>query len=174
MTAMDGGAQSADPPLTVGTSIPPCQVYDVALLDLDGVVYVGPDAVPAAPAALAAARAAGMRLGFVTNNAARTPEQVATHLSDLGVPAEPRDIITSSQAAATVVAGLLEPGAPVLAVGGPGVAAALTAAGLTVVGRGGGRPPPRGPGGGEGGGGGPAGAGGGGGGAGGGAGAPRT
>src|SRR3954468_23503803 len=133
MTAMDGGAQSADPPLTVGTSIPPCQVYDVALLDLDGVVYVGPDAVPAAPAALAAARAAGLRLGFVTNNAARTPEQVATHLTDLGVPAEPRDVITSSQAAATVVAGLLEPGAPVLAVGGPGVAAALTAAGLTVV-----------------------------------------
>jgi glycerol-1-phosphatase len=133
MTAMDGGAQSVDPPLTVGTSIPPCQVYDVALLDLDGVVYVGPDAVPAAPAALAAARAAGMRLGFVTNNAARTPEQVATHLTDLGVPAEPRDVITSSQAAATVVAGLLEPGASVLAVGGPGVAAALTAAGLTVV-----------------------------------------
>jgi glycerol-1-phosphatase len=133
MTPMDGGAQSVDPPLTVGTSIPPCQVYDVALLDLDGVVYVGPDAVPAAPAALAAARAAGMRLGFVTNNAARTPEQVATHLTDLGVPAEPRDVITSSQAAATVVADLLEPGAPVLAVGGPGVAAALTAAGLTVV-----------------------------------------
>ena len=25
---------------------PPSEVYDVALLDLDGVVYVGPDAVP--------------------------------------------------------------------------------------------------------------------------------
>src|SRR3954454_9996585 len=133
MTAMDGGAQSADPPLTVGTSIPPCQVYDVALLDLDGVVYVGPDAVPAAPAALAAARGAGMRLGVVANNAARTPEEVAAHLTELGVPAEATDVMTSSQAAATVVAGLLEPGAPVLAVGGPGVAAALTAAGLTVV-----------------------------------------
>ena len=47
----------------------------MALLDLDGVVYVGPDAVPGVPEALSAARDAGMRLGFVTNNAARTPER---------------------------------------------------------------------------------------------------
>jgi glycerol-1-phosphatase len=120
-------------PLTGGSSAPPCEVYDVALLDLDGVVYVGLDAVPGVPEALSAARTAGMRLGFVTNNAARTPEQVAAHLTELGVPARTDEVITSSQAAATVVAGLLEPGARVLAVGGPGVAAALTAGGLTVV-----------------------------------------
>jgi glycerol-1-phosphatase len=120
-------------PLAAGSSAAPCRLYDVALLDLDGVVYVGPDAVPGVPEALGAARAAGMRLGFVTNNAARTPEQVAVHLAELGVPAEAGDVITSSQAAATVVAHLLEPGARVLAVGGPGVAVALTAAGLTVV-----------------------------------------
>jgi HAD superfamily hydrolase (TIGR01450 family) len=109
------------------------EVHDVALLDLDGVVYVGPDAVPGVPAALAASRQAGMRLGFVTNNAARTPEDVARHLSDLGIPAGPDDVITSSQAAATVVADLLGPGARVLAVGGPGVAAALQEAGHVVV-----------------------------------------
>ena len=28
------------------------EAYDVAVLDLDGVVYVGPDAVPGAPEAL--------------------------------------------------------------------------------------------------------------------------
>ena len=121
------------PPLAAGSEVPPSQVYDVALLDLDGVVYVGPDAVPGVPAALAAARAAGMRLGFVTNNAARTPEDVAEHLRELGVPAEPSDVITSSQAAASVVAELIGPRGRVLPVGGPGVAAALTAAGLTVV-----------------------------------------
>src|SRR3954465_10490262 len=128
MTAVD----PAMGPLAAGSSAPPCEVYDVALLDLDGVVYVGPDAVPGVPGALGAARAAGMRLGFVTNNAARTPEEVAAHLTELGVPAEAPDVIPSSQAAATVVAGLLEPGAAVLAVGGPGVAAALSEAGLTV------------------------------------------
>ncbi|CCG03358.1 HAD-IIA family hydrolase [Blastococcus saxobsidens] len=131
---MSGQAPTAaDQGLAAGCPEPPSARYDVALLDLDGVVYVGPAAVPGVPAALAAARSAGMRLGFVTNNAARTPEEVAAHLTELGVPAGPADVITSSQAAATVVAGLLGPGARVLPVGGPGVAAALAAAGLTVV-----------------------------------------
>ncbi|HZH21125.1 MAG TPA: HAD-IIA family hydrolase [Geodermatophilus sp.] len=120
-------------PLAGGTAEPPSRVYDVALLDLDGVVYVGPEAVPGVPEALAAARTAGMRLGFVTNNASRTPEEVAGHLTDLAVPASAADVITSSQAAATVVAQRLGAGARVLPVGGPGVAAALRAAGLTVV-----------------------------------------
>ena len=124
---------TAPQPLALGTPRPPSEVYDVALLDLDGVVYVGPEAVPGVPHALAAARRAGMRLGFVTNNAARTPEDVAEHLTELGVPAAAEDVITSSQAAATVVAELLRPGARVLPVGGPGVAAALRAAGLEVV-----------------------------------------
>ena len=119
--------------LARGSAQPPCAVYDVALLDLDGVVYVGPHAVPGVPAALDAARAAGMRLGFVTNNAARTPETVAAHLVELDVHAEPADVITSSQAAASVVVELHGPGARVLPVGGPGVAAALRGAGLTVV-----------------------------------------
>jgi HAD superfamily hydrolase (TIGR01450 family) len=122
-------------PLAVGTQAPPSEVYDVALLDLDGVVYVGPDAVPGVPEALSAARDSGMRLGFVTNNAARTPDEVAEHLTALGVPAVSDDVITSSQAAATVVVGRLGAGARVLPVGGPGVAAALTAAGLVVVDR---------------------------------------
>lgn len=124
---------SAAAPLTEGSSTPLSAAYDVALLDLDGVVYVGPDAVPGMPEALAAARSAGMRLGFVTNNAARTPEEVAGHLTELGIPAEAGDVITSSQAAATVVAARLGPGAAVLPVGGPGVATALRAAGLRVV-----------------------------------------
>jgi glycerol 3-phosphatase-2 len=122
-------------PLATGTAEPPCRGYDVALLDLDGVVYVGPCAVPGVPEALAAARTAGMRLGFVTNNASRTPEEVARHLTALDVPACAPEVITSSQAAATVVTQRLGAGARVLPVGGPGVAAALRAAGLTVVAR---------------------------------------
>jgi len=121
------------PTLARGSVGPLSAAHDVALLDLDGVVYVGPDAVPGVPQALTEVRGSGMRLGFVTNNAARTPEEVAVHLTELGVPAEAADVITSSQAAATVVAELLGPGARVLPVGGPGVATALRAAGLTVV-----------------------------------------
>jgi glycerol 3-phosphatase-2 len=133
VSAALAGAPGATDPLVAGSARPPCAVYDVALLDLDGVVYVGAEPVRGAAEALAAVRDAGMRLGFVTNNASRPPEEVAAHLTELGVAAEAADVITSAQAAATVVADRIGRGGRVLAVGGPGVAAALTAAALTVV-----------------------------------------
>ena len=74
-----------------------------------------------------------MRVAFVTNNAARTPEAVAAHLRDLGVAAEPDDVVTSAQAAATLVAERVPAGAPVLVVGGDGLRAALTERGLRPV-----------------------------------------
>ena len=107
--------------------------HDVALLDLDGVVYLGPHAIPGVPAALEAVRARGMRLAFVTNNAARPPETVAAHLCELGIPARRDDVITSAQAAAHYLADLLRPGAAVLVVGTTGLIQALRERGLTPV-----------------------------------------
>ncbi len=107
--------------------------YDVALLDLDGVVYVGPSAVPAAPKALAAARDAGMRLTFVTNNAARPPSAVAEHLTELGIPAERDEVVTSSQVAAHYLARRHPKGSKVLVVGTDGLIDALREHGLTPV-----------------------------------------
>jgi glycerol-1-phosphatase len=107
--------------------------YDVALLDLDGVVYVGPNAVPAAPAALSRARELGMRLAFVTNNAARTAESVAQHLSDLGIPATADEVITSSQTAAHYLAQRLPAGSKVLVAGTTGLIEALRERGLEPV-----------------------------------------
>ena len=107
--------------------------YDVAMLDLDGVVYVGPDAVPGAPAHLADARAAGLHLAYVTNNASRTPDTVAAHLRELGIDAEDGDVVTSAQAAARVLAGDLPEGAPVFVIGGEGLEVALTEEGLRPV-----------------------------------------
>jgi HAD superfamily hydrolase (TIGR01450 family) len=89
--------------------------------------------VRGAPEALAQARRQGTRLAFVTNNAARPPEVVARHLSELGIEAEPADVVTSAQAAATMLASELPAGARVLAVGGEGLRQALTAKGLTPV-----------------------------------------
>lgn len=116
-----------------GSQTPLAARYDVALLDLDGVVYVGPKAVPGAPEALAAARAAGMRLAFVTNNAARPASVVAAHLSELGVPASADEVITASQVAARYLADRLQPGAKVLVVGTVGLTDALLERGLTPV-----------------------------------------
>ncbi len=108
--------------------------HDVALLDLDGVVYVGPHAVPHAAEALDRALAEhGLRSVFVTNNAARPPGAVAEHLVGLGISADSDDVVTSAQAGARMLADQLAPGARVLAVGGPGVAAALRERGLVPV-----------------------------------------
>ena len=107
--------------------------YDVAMLDLDGVVYIGPDAVSGAAEHLAAAREAGMSLAYVTNNAARPPSAVAEHLVELGMPAEATDVVTSAQAAARLVAEKVPAGAPVFVIGGTGLIEALEEEGLTPV-----------------------------------------
>ncbi|MFI9193103.1 HAD-IIA family hydrolase [Streptomyces californicus] len=109
------------------------EAYDTALLDLDGVVYAGGEAIAYAVEALAEARAGGMHLAYVTNNALRTPDAVAEHLTELGVPAEPSDVITSAQAVARLVADQLPPGARVLAIGGEGLRVALRERGLVPV-----------------------------------------
>jgi len=113
--------------------LPLSRQYDVALLDLDGVVYIGSNAVPHAALALAGAREDGMRLAFVTNNAARPPSAVAALLTGLGVPAEVGDVITSSQAAAHYLAERLPAGSNVLVVGTTGLIEALEERGLIPV-----------------------------------------
>ncbi|WP_327291770.1 HAD-IIA family hydrolase [Streptomyces sp. NBC_01198] len=116
-----------------GSEKPLDTAYDTALLDLDGVVYAGGDAIAHAADSLAAARSDGMRLAYVTNNAARTPQTVAEHLSRLGVPAGAEDVITSAQAVARLIADHVPAGSKVLAVGGEGLFAALRERGLQPV-----------------------------------------
>jgi len=108
--------------------------YDLAMLDLDGVVYVGQDAVPGAADYLRATTAAGMRTAFITNNAARPPEAVAAHLTELGVAAGVADVVTSAQAAAGLLRDRWGAGARVVRLGGPGLEAALHEVGLVPVG----------------------------------------
>ncbi len=112
---------------------PLCTAYDTALLDLDGVVYIGGTAVEHAADALAAARVRGMRLAYVTNNASRTPAVVAARLTAMGVPADPADVVTSAQAVARLVAERVPPGARVLAVGAEGLYEPLRERGLRIV-----------------------------------------
>lgn len=111
----------------------PAATFDVALLDLDGVVYVGGDPVPHAADALAEARRRGMRLEFVTNNALRTPAQVAARVRDVGVEATADQVVTSAQAGARLVRERLHPSARVLVTGGEGLHQAVAHAGLTEV-----------------------------------------
>ncbi|MGW0551182.1 HAD hydrolase-like protein [Streptomyces altiplanensis] len=109
------------------------EAYDTALLDLDGVVYAGGEAIAHAVDALGVARQGGMHLAYVTNNALRTPDAVAGHLTELGVPAEAGDVITSAQAVARLIADQIPQGARVLVVGGDGLRVALRERGLVPV-----------------------------------------
>lgn len=107
--------------------------FDALLSDLDGVVYAGPHAIPGAVESLLRLAGIGVGLGYVTNNASRTPAQVAAHLRELGAPAEDHQVVSSSQAAAELLASLLPAGAAVLITGSPALAHEIELVGLKPV-----------------------------------------
>ncbi|RII18921.1 putative hydrolase YutF [Streptomyces sp. YIM 130001] len=109
------------------------EAYDTALLDLDGVVYAGGEAVAHAVPSLLEAREQGMHLAYVTNNALRPPDAVAEHLTDLGVPTGPAEVITSAQAVARLISEQVPAGSRILVVGGEGLRLALRERGLEPV-----------------------------------------
>src|SRR5690606_14630138 len=109
------------------------EAYDTALLDLDGVVYAGGNAIAYAVESLATARRGGMRLAYVTNNALRTPDTVAAHLTELGIPTGADEVITSAQAVARLISEQVPAGARILVVGGEGLRVALRGRGLEPV-----------------------------------------
>ncbi|ACU74298.1 HAD-superfamily hydrolase, subfamily IIA [Catenulispora acidiphila DSM 44928] len=127
------GAGNGGPVPFLTSQKPLAEAYDTALLDLDGVVYRGADAVPHAAEALRAAQEHGMRRTYVTNNASRTPEAVAEHLNELGVAAAAHEVVTSAQAAARMAVACVGEGGRVLVIGGDGLRAAVRELGLKAV-----------------------------------------
>ncbi|MCL2315934.1 MAG: HAD-IIA family hydrolase [Actinomycetia bacterium] len=107
--------------------------YDAAMFDLDGVIYRGPEAVPGAAEAVAALRDRGLGIGFVTNNAARTPADVARQLDHLGIPCAPSDVAVSSQALARLMRRQLPRGASILVAGPPALCDEMRRAGFRLV-----------------------------------------
>lgn len=105
--------------------------HDVVLFDLDGVVYIGPDAVDHAASVVDALRERGIQRGYITNNASRPPSVIADKLREIGIAGvEDADIVTSAQAVARMIAKQVPAGANVLVVGGAGLHDALRAHGL--------------------------------------------
>ena len=117
----------------LGCERPLAQAYDSALLDLDGVCFAGEAEVPHAADSVNGARAAGMRLCFVTNNASRAPQTVVDKLRRNRIQAEAGEVFSAAMDAAALLREHLGPGAKVLVVGGEGVRQALTDEGYVVV-----------------------------------------
>jgi HAD superfamily hydrolase (TIGR01457 family) len=108
--------------------------YDALLVDLDGVVYRGNEAIPGAADLLGAVRDAGRRVVFLTNNSSRTPDEVAGTLRAMGIPAGSDEVVTSALATAA----MLRTGDPggartAFVVGRRGIREALAAIGVQVL-----------------------------------------
>ena len=107
--------------------------FDAVLADLDGVVYAGPAAIPGAIDALNGLAAKTVKLAYVTNNASRTPAQVAAHLRDLGAPADDDQVVSSAQAGAALLATKFPAGSKVLVTGSAALAQEVLDLGMKVV-----------------------------------------
>ena len=115
------------------STTPIVEAHDLVMFDLDGVVYVGGDAIDGVAAHIERLRGTGRHVAFVTNNASRTPDKVAAKLVGVGVRAAAADVVTSAQAAARVLAEQHGGGAKILLLGGEGLRVALLEAGLVPV-----------------------------------------
>ena len=115
------------------SAAPLVEAHDLVMFDLDGVVYVGGEAIDGVAEVIDRVRGSGRHVAFVTNNASRTPDEVAAKLTKVGVAAEPGDVVTSAQAAARLLAEEHGEGARVLLLGGEGLRVALLEAGLVPV-----------------------------------------
>jgi HAD superfamily hydrolase (TIGR01450 family) len=106
------------------------QEYDCLLIDLDGTVFRGAEPTEGAVRSLDEVHS---RKLFVTNNASRSAEQVASHLCELGFTASGADVVTSAQTAAHLLAGELPAESAVLIVGTDALANEIAAVGLRPV-----------------------------------------
>ncbi len=103
--------------------------YSGVVLDIDGVCLTGSTPIAGALDAVAQFRDLGIALLFATNNAIRTPAQVADHLGGAGFEVRDDEILTSSTSAAL----LLEPGTRCYVLGTDGLRVPLRDRGCVIV-----------------------------------------
>jgi len=101
------------------------------LFDLDGTVYLGESLLPGAAVTIAALRAAGRRVAFLSNKPLFTRADYADKLTRLGIPTGPDEVVNSSIVLARHLK-KLDPGAPIFVIGEPPLIGELRAHGFEV------------------------------------------
>jgi glycerol 3-phosphatase-2 len=104
--------------------------YDGLLLDLDGVVYRGNQPISEAIETIEKL-STKFSIGYVTNNASRTQEQIAQQLRGFGLALDESQVISSAMAAAEMLAEQVS--GKVLVIGGDGLRKAVSDQGFEVV-----------------------------------------
>lgn len=115
------------------TSHPPTSLahqHDCLLLDLDGTLFRGHAPTVGAIGTLDMMAARSL---YVTNNATRSADEVAAHLTGLGFTATADDVVTSAQSAARLLSRSVPTGSKVLVVGTEALAGEVAAVGLQPV-----------------------------------------
>lgn len=107
--------------------------FQTLLLDLDGVIYEGANAIVDAVDSINNIRSSGIPVGYVTNNSSRKPETIAEQLRGFGIELSAKDVISSAQAGVELMATLIDKGSRVLVVGGDGLKSRVQEAGFEVV-----------------------------------------
>jgi len=108
------------------------KLYKGYLFDLDGTLYLGDRSIPGAAATVAALRAMGARVAFLSNKPIEPAASCAAKLTRLGIPAAAEEVLNSS----IVMARYLQrtaPGARVYLIGEEPLAAELRQRGLRLV-----------------------------------------
>jgi glycerol 3-phosphatase-2 len=103
------------------------------LVDLDGVVYRGSQAVPGVAAVLAARAEAGDDVVYVTNNSMHYRTEYLRRLTDLGAPVREERVVSSARATALYIAEHEPSVRRVLVIGAGGLERELRDVGLDVV-----------------------------------------
>lgn len=110
----------------------PTRVFGGYVFDLDGTLYLGDRLLPGASETVAAIRAAGARVAFLTNKPLETPAAYAAKLTDLGIPATAPEVVSSTDALLRYLHQHAE-GARVLPISEPLLEGMLRDAGFTIL-----------------------------------------
>lgn len=116
--------------MTAQESLPTLQSL---IIDMDGVLYRGTEAIPGTRRFVGFLREQGIRFVLATNNSTKTPQQFVEKLAGMGVAVRPEEILTSAIATATYLRRIAPPGTRVFVVGQEGLQEALRQAGFELV-----------------------------------------
>jgi 4-nitrophenyl phosphatase len=106
------------------------QSIKALILDMDGVLWRGPQPIGDLAAIFAEIARKGLGVIMATNNATRTPESYVGRMHGYGVAIQPWQVIHSGEVAARYLKNLHPAGGPVFVVGEEGLQQALQAEGF--------------------------------------------
>lgn len=103
------------------------------IVDMDGVLWRGRQPLAGVIELFAWIRQRGFGCVLVTNNATASPDEVIQRLDEMGVPIQAEEVLTSAQATAQYLAGRLEAGSNLYAIGEAGLRQALRREGFDLL-----------------------------------------